>query len=51
MKLLIIGELEGYITEASQIAMKKGAQVSTVTSINQGVEVLRNGGGDSTGDD
>ncbi|MCH9844968.1 MAG: sigma-54 dependent transcriptional regulator [Alphaproteobacteria bacterium] len=44
MKLLIIGELEGYITEASQIAMKKGAQVSTVTSINQGVEILRNGG-------
>ncbi|MCH9853328.1 MAG: sigma-54 dependent transcriptional regulator [Alphaproteobacteria bacterium] len=45
MKLLIIGALEGYITEASHIAMKKGAQVSTVTSINQGVEILRNGGG------
>ncbi len=44
MKLLIIGTLEGYITEASQMAMKKGAQVSTVSSINHGIETLRNGG-------
>ncbi len=45
MKLLIIGTLEGYMTEASHLAMKKGAQVSTVSSINQGIELLRNGSG------
>ncbi len=44
MKLLIIGIIEGHITQASQFAMKRGAQVSNVTSVNQAIELLRNGG-------
>ena len=44
MKLLIVGTLEGYMTEASQIAMKRGAEVINVSSVNQGIELLRAGG-------
>ena len=45
MKLLIIGTLEGHMTTASQIAIKRGAKVAAVDSIDQGLEHLRNGKG------
>lgn len=45
MKLLIIGTLEGHMTGASQIAIKRGAKVAAVDSIDQGLEHLRSGKG------
>lgn len=45
MRLLIIGSLEGHLTTASQIAMKRGAKVSTVDGIDPGLALLRSGKG------
>lgn len=45
MKLLIIGTLDGHMTTASQIAIKRGAKVAAVDSIDQGLEHLRGGKG------
>lgn len=45
MKLLIIGTLEGHMTDASRIAIKRGARVAAVDSIDQGLENLRSGKG------
>mgnify|MGYP001343920634 CR=1 FL=1 len=41
MRLLIIGTLEGHLTEASQIALKRGAKVQTVDAIDDGLDLLR----------
>ena len=43
MKLLIIGSLDGYITEAGKIALSRGAKVSHVDDIDGAMNVLRNG--------
>lgn len=45
MKLLIIGTLEGHMTAASQIAVKRGAKVASVDAIDQGLDHLRSGKG------
>ncbi|MEQ8442069.1 MAG: sigma-54 dependent transcriptional regulator [Alphaproteobacteria bacterium] len=45
MKLLIIGTLEGHMTGASQIAIKRGAKVAAVDAIDQGLDHLRSGKG------
>lgn len=45
MRLLIIGTLEGHMTNASQIAIKRGAKVAAVDSIDQGLDHLRGGKG------
>lgn len=45
MRLLIIGTLEGNISAAGQIAIKRGAKVSFVETIDAGLEVLRGGEG------
>ncbi len=45
MRLLIIGSLEGHLTTASQIAMKRGAKVATVDGVDPGVALLRAGKG------
>jgi len=45
MRLLIIGTLEGHLTEASQIALKRGAKVQTVDAIDDGLDLLRAGKG------
>ena len=46
MRLLIIGTLEGHMTTASQIAMKKGVQVVAVNAIGEAMDVMRAGGAD-----
>ncbi|MBP5856110.1 sigma-54-dependent Fis family transcriptional regulator [Marivibrio halodurans] len=45
MRLLIIGTLEGHLTEASQIALKRGAKVQTVDAVDAGLDLLRQGKG------
>lgn len=45
MKLLIIGHLEGHISEAGKIALSRGAKVMHSTTIDQGLIALRNGDG------
>lgn len=45
MKLLIIGELSGYITEAGTIAHQHGSDVTYVPSIEAGLNHLRQGRG------
>jgi two-component system response regulator FlrC len=45
MKLLIIGTLEGHMTTASQIAIKRGAKVAAVDAVDQGLDHLRRGMG------
>lgn len=45
MRLLIIGSLDGHLTTASQIAMKRGAKVSSVDGIDPGLALLRGGNG------
>lgn len=45
MKLLIIGTLEGHMTTASQIAVKRGAKVAAVDAVDQGLDHLRRGMG------
>ncbi|WP_434622911.1 sigma-54-dependent transcriptional regulator [Azospirillum sp. B2RO_4] len=41
MRLLIVGTLEGYITAAGKIAMKRGAKVSHTDSIEGALNALR----------
>ena len=45
MRLLIIGTLDGQVGAASQIALKRGAKVSHVDSVEQGLDFLRAGRG------
>lgn len=45
MKLLIIGTLGGHLTTASQIAMKRGAKVTSVNNIEEALNTLRSGYG------
>ena len=45
MKVLIVGRLEGHITEASKIAIERGAKVAHVNSISEAMNVLRSGQG------
>ncbi len=45
MRVLILGTLGGQIGAASQIAMSRGAQVSHVYSIDEGLDALRSGNG------
>lgn len=45
MRLLIIGSLEGHITQASQIAIERGAKVTQVDDIGTGLNLVRSGHG------
>jgi hypothetical protein len=45
MRLLIIGQLNGQIGAATKIAIDKGAKVAHATTIEQGLDELRNGRG------
>ena len=45
MKVLIVGRLEGHITEASKIAIARGAKVAHVNSIAEAMNALRSGQG------
>jgi len=45
MRLLIVGELRGHITEASKIALGKGANVTHATDISGALKELRSGNG------
>lgn len=45
MKVLIIGRLEGYMSEAGKIAFSRGAQVKHCEDIEQALGALRMGGG------
>ena len=45
MRLLIVGSLDGHLTSASQIALKRGAKVQTVSAIDDALEMLRGGRG------
>lgn len=45
MRLLIIGSLEGHITQASKIAMARGAKVTQVDDIETGMNTIRAGYG------
>ena len=45
MKVLIVGRLEGHITEASKIALARGAKVAHVNSISEAMNALRLGQG------
>ncbi|HEY1096758.1 MAG TPA: sigma-54 dependent transcriptional regulator [Alphaproteobacteria bacterium] len=46
MRLMIIGPLEGYISEAGKIALRKGVKVVHCESIAQGLAALRTQGSD-----
>lgn len=45
MRLLIIGTLEGHMTTAGQIALKRGAKVASVDSLEAALSNLRSGQG------
>lgn len=45
MKLLIVGHLEGYISQAGQIAIKRGAKVVHCETMDQAIVALRGGDG------
>jgi len=45
MRLLIIGTLDGQVGAASQIALKRGAKVNHVDTIEAGLDFLRSGRG------
>jgi two-component system response regulator FlrC len=45
MRLMIIGQLEGYISAAGKIALKRGAKVMHCEDIEQALGALRNGKG------
>jgi two-component system response regulator FlrC len=45
MRLMIVGQLEGYISTAGKIALKKGAKVVHCEDIAQAMGALRNGKG------
>ncbi len=43
MELLIVGTLDGQIGAASKIAVQQGGQVSLADTVEQGLDILRNG--------
>ena len=45
MRLLIVGEIQGHLTEASKIALDKGADVINVPTIDAALNHLRSGRG------
>lgn len=45
MRLMIVGALEGHISAAGKIALKKGVDVTHCESISQGLNALRSGKG------
>ena len=45
MRLLIVGSLEGHVTEAGRIALSRGAKVNHVAEIEVALNALRNGQG------
>jgi two-component system, response regulator FlrC len=45
MRLMIVGTLEGYITEAGRIAHQRGAKVSHTDSVERSLDALRAGKG------
>ena len=45
MRLMIIGQLEGFISQAGKIALQKGAKVIHCEDIEQGIGALLNGKG------
>ena len=45
MRLLIVGKLEGYITEAGKIAFARGAKVAHAESLDMAMNALRSGKG------
>ena len=45
MKLLIVGALHGYISEAGKIAISKGAKVTHIDDIESALHLLRSGKG------
>ncbi len=45
MRLLIVGHLEGYITEAGRMAVARGAKVAHIADIEPALHALRNGQG------
>ena len=46
MKLLIIGQLQGHLSLAAQIAMKRGATVINSNTIEQSLLIMRDQGAD-----
>ena len=45
MRLLIVGSLEGHVTEAGRIALSRGAKVNHVQEIELALNALRSGQG------
>ena len=45
MRLMIVGQLEGYISAAGKIALQRGAKVIHCEDIEQALGALRNGKG------
>ena len=45
MRLMIVGRLDGHLSEASRIAIKLGAKVSVCATVEQAIEALRSGQG------
>ena len=45
MRLLIVGHLEGYITEAGKIAVSRGAKVAHIDTVDKALTSLRSGQG------
>ncbi len=45
MRLLIVGQLEGYITEAGRIAVSRGAKVAHIADVDPALAALRAGQG------
>ena len=45
MRLLIIGSLNGQVTEAARIAMSRGAKVAHCENVDRGLNALRSGQG------
>lgn len=45
MRLLIVGHLEGYITEAGRMAVSRGARVAHIADVEPALNALRNGQG------
>lgn len=45
MRLLIVGQLEGYITEAGRIAVSRGAKVAHIADVDPALAALRSGQG------
>lgn len=45
MRLMIVGSLDGYITDAGRIAMARGAKVAHAESTDQALKALRGGRG------